>query len=195
MNYTNLTVIGLREELANRGLSTTGIKLKKDLIARLQQDDNDKADASSAANPQSSITVKAEADIDVPSAIVKTEVPPVPPIEPSEYGSDDLFDELDADALISASQQSQSALLKPESSFAVPPTPTLKRPPPEEDDFSGDEIFNDPGIEEIWTSSQQERRAAQAPIDKPEHVALIRRLLREKFGYPGFRGEQEKAIL
>lgn len=48
MNYHNLTVIGLREELANRGLSGTGIKLKKDLIARLQQDDNDKADASSS---------------------------------------------------------------------------------------------------------------------------------------------------
>ncbi|KAG9680306.1 ATP-dependent DNA helicase, partial [Aureobasidium melanogenum] len=200
MNYTNLTVIGLREELAKRGLSASAIKLKKDLIARLQQDDKDKADASSAAirpeaNPQSSITLKAEADIDVPSAKAKTEALHVPPVEPSEYGSDDLFDELDADALISASQQSPSALLKPESSFAVPPTPTLKRPLPEEDDFSGDEIFNDPGIEEIWTSSQQERRAPEAPIDKPEHVALIRRLLREKFGYPGFRGEQEKAIL
>ncbi|KAG9669204.1 ATP-dependent DNA helicase, partial [Aureobasidium melanogenum] len=192
MDYNNLTVIGLREALAKRGLSTTGIKLKKDLVARLQQDDNDEADAPSAvkseANPKSSITVQAEADI-------KTEALPVPPIETSEYGSDDLFDELDADALISASQQSQSAFLKPESSFAVPPTPTLKRPHPEEDDFSGDELFNDPGVEEIWTSSQQEKRAAQAPVDKPEHIALIRRLLREKFGYPGFRGEQEKAIL
>ncbi|KEQ62728.1 ATP-dependent DNA helicase [Aureobasidium melanogenum CBS 110374] len=197
MDYNNLTVIGLREELAKRGLTAASIKLKKDLVARLQQDDNDEADASSAvtseANPKSSITVRAEADI-------KTETLPVPPIETSEYGSDDLFDELDADALISASQQSQSAFLKPESSFAVPPTPTLKRPHPEEDDFSGDEIFNDPAIEEIWTSSQQEssqqeKRAAQAPVDKPEHIALIRRLLREKFGYPGFRGEQEKAIL
>ncbi|KAG9729297.1 ATP-dependent DNA helicase, partial [Aureobasidium melanogenum] len=60
---------GLREEMANRGLSATSIKLKKELIARLQQDDKDKADASSAAikseaNPQSS-TVKAEADIDM----------------------------------------------------------------------------------------------------------------------------------
>ncbi|KAG9750782.1 ATP-dependent DNA helicase, partial [Aureobasidium melanogenum] len=69
MNYSNLTSIGLREEMANRGLSATSIKLKKELIARLQQDDKDKADASSAAikseaNPQSS-TVKAEADIDM----------------------------------------------------------------------------------------------------------------------------------
>lgn len=195
MNYSNLTVIGLREELANRSLSATNIKLKKDLIARLQQDDNEKAGASSAvlkseADSQSSIT-----DIKVPSAKAKIESLPVPANEPSEYGSDDLFDELDADALISASQQSQSAVLKHESSFAVPPNPTLKRRLLEEDDFSGDEVFNDPKIEEIWTSSQQERHSAQAPVDKPEHAALIRRLLREKFGYPGFRGEQEKAIL
>ncbi|KAK6007705.1 hypothetical protein QM012_004519 [Aureobasidium pullulans] len=195
MNYTHLTVIGLREELAIRGLSATGIKLKKDLVARLQQDDNDKADASAAAiesevNPQSSITVTAEADIDGRTAHVKTEALPMPPNEPSEYGSDDLFDELDADALISASQQSPSAVSKPESSFACPPAPTLKRPLPEEDEFSGDEVSNDPEIEEIWTSSQQERRD-----DKPEHVTLIRRLLQEKFGYPGYRGEQEKAIL
>ncbi|KAH0025816.1 hypothetical protein KCU78_g4597, partial [Aureobasidium melanogenum] len=87
-----------------------------------------------------------------------------------------------------ASQQSQSTLFKPKSSFAVPPTSTLKRPPPEEDDFSGDEIFGDPGIEEMWTSSQQESRVAQAPIDKPEHVALIHKLLQDKFAYPGYRG-------
>jgi RecQ family ATP-dependent DNA helicase len=200
MNYNNLTVAGLREELNNRNLSHTGIRLKKDLVARLQQDDTDKANADAPVKAEaginSSATIKAEADVELPVVPVKTEAPyvPPPPCEPSEYGSDDLFDELDADALVSASQQSQSAPLN--SSFAVPPTPTLKRPlPQDEDDFSGDEMFNDPSIEEIWTSSQQAARNAEPPVDKPEYIALIRRLLKEKFGYPMFRGEQEKAIL
>ncbi|KAI4721731.1 ATP-dependent DNA helicase [Aureobasidium sp. EXF-10727] len=206
MNYHNLTVVGLREEFTRRGLSSTGIRLKKDMIARLQQHDNDNnVNAPSSvvkSEPNidsSSATVKAEAHDESLPATVKVEALRVPPpSEPSEYGSDDLFDELDADALLSASQQSQSAFVKPESSFAVPPTPTLKRPLPkdnDDDDFSGDDMFNDPSIEEMWTSSQQEQRNATPPADKPEHIALIRRLLREKFGYPGFRGEQEKAIL
>jgi RecQ family ATP-dependent DNA helicase len=201
MNYDKLTVVVLREELQRRGISSSGIRLKKELVARLQQDDTDKANADAAgsikveADINSSATIKAEDDVPV-----KTEAPYVPPLpcEPSEYGSDDLFDELDADALVSASQQSQSAIpnANPNSSFVVPPTPTLKRPlPQDEDDFSGDDMFNDPSIEEIWTSSQQAARNAEPPPDKPEHIGLIRRILKERFGYPAFRGEQEKAIL
>jgi RecQ family ATP-dependent DNA helicase len=205
MNYDKLTVAVLREELKSRNLSSTG-ELKKDLIACLQQDDTAKANVDASdivkveADIHSSVTIKAEDDVDLPVPVVpvKTEALYVPPLprEPSEYGSDDLFDELNADALVSASQQSQSAIAKPNSSFAVPPTPTLKRPlPQDEEDFSGDDIFNDPGIEEIWTSSQQAARNAEPPADKPEHIGLIRRILKEKFGYPAFRGEQEKAIL
>ncbi|KAI4808855.1 ATP-dependent DNA helicase, partial [Aureobasidium sp. EXF-8846] len=201
MNYDKLTVVVLREELQRRGISSSGIRLKKELVARLQQDDTDKANADAAgsikveADINSSATIKAEDDVPV-----KTEAPYVPPLpcEPSEYGSDDLFDELDADALVSASQQSQSAIpnANPNSSFVVPPTPTLKRPlPQDEDDFSGDDMSNDPSIEEIWTSSQQAARNAEPPPDKPEHIGLIRRILKERFGYPAFRGEQEKAIL
>ncbi|KAI5200943.1 DNA repair protein [Aureobasidium subglaciale] len=186
MNYNHLTVAGLQEELLNRSLSHKDIKLKKHMVARLQQDDIDNTtDAANADSPS-----KTEPIVDSSAATLKA--------EPSEYGSDDLFDELDADALISASQQSQSTPFQPKASFAVPPTPTLKRPLPEDDeeDFSGDDMFNDPSIEEIWTSSQKERRnVEQPPADKPEHIALVRSLLREKFGYPGFRGEQEKIIL
>ncbi|THX88209.1 ATP-dependent DNA helicase [Aureobasidium pullulans] len=121
MDYNKLTVVQLRAEQTRRGLSSSGIKLKKDLIARLQQDD-----AESEANT----------DAIQPAAPPPASPPaprPAPPLpqEPSEYGSDDLFDELDADALVSASQQD---------------------------------------------------------------IALVRTLLREKFGYPAFRGEQEKII-
>ncbi|KAH0025817.1 hypothetical protein KCU78_g4596, partial [Aureobasidium melanogenum] len=117
--------------LADCGLSATGIKLEKDLIARLRQDnnDNDKADASSATtNPQSSITVKAEADIDVPSAISKTPsstctahraVRPFSNPNPLLLSRLLLFDELNADALTTASQQSPSAFsLRPDTLFA-----------------------------------------------------------------------------
>ncbi|THZ32499.1 ATP-dependent DNA helicase [Aureobasidium pullulans] len=188
MDYNKLTVVQLRAEQTRRGLSSSGIKLKKDLIARLQEDD-----AESEANT----------DAIQPAAPPPASPPaprPAPPLpqEPSEYGSDDLFDELDADALVSASQQSQSAFVKPESSFTIPPTPTLKRPAPiddDDDDFDDNDIFNDPKIEDIWTSSQQESRNAPPPPDNPRDIALVRTLLREKFGYPAFRGEQEKIIL
>ncbi|THY75775.1 ATP-dependent DNA helicase [Aureobasidium pullulans] len=186
MDYNKLTVVQLRAEQTRRGLSSSGIKLKKDLIARLQQDD-----AESEANT----------DAIQPAAPPPASPPaprPAPPLpqEPSEYGSDDLFDELDADALVSASQQSQSAFVKSESSFTIPPTPTLKRPAPinDDDDFDDNDIFNDPKIEDIWTSSQQESRNAPPPPDNPRDIALVRTLLREKFGYPAFRGEQEKII-
>ncbi|THW27596.1 ATP-dependent DNA helicase [Aureobasidium pullulans] len=187
MDYNKLTVVQLRAEQTRRGLSSSGIKLKKDLIARLQEDD-----AESEANT----------DAIQPAAPPPASPPaprPAPPLpqEPSEYGSDDLFDELDADALVSASQQSQSAFVKPESSFTIPPTPTLKRPAPiddDDDDFDDNDIFNDPKIEDIWTSSQQESRNAPPPPDNPRDIALVRTLLREKFGYPAFRGEQEKII-
>ncbi|THW26899.1 ATP-dependent DNA helicase [Aureobasidium pullulans] len=183
MDYNKLTVVQLRAEQTRRGLSNSGIKLKKDLIARLQEDD-----AESEANTDA-----------IQPAAPPPASPPAPPLpeEPSEYGSDDLFDELDADALVSASQQSQSAFVKPESSFTIPPTPTLKRPAPiddDDDDFDDNDIFNDPKIEDIWTSSQQESRNAPPPPDNPRDIALVRTLLREKFGYPAFRGEQEKII-
>jgi RecQ family ATP-dependent DNA helicase len=183
MNYNNLTVIGLREEMSRREIPSTGIRLKKDLVARLLLDDKDKATANA-----SSATVQATASSQ-----------PQPVREASEAASDKLFDELDAEAIASASQPPQppSAPLNLESSFAVPVTPALKRPLPEDDDedeFSGDDIFDDPSIEEIWTSSQQERRDAE-PVDNPDHVVLVRKLLKDKFGYSGFRGEQEMAIL
>jgi hypothetical protein len=107
MNYNNLTVAGLREELKTRDVSRTGIKLKKDLVARLQQDDTARANANpdasnsvvkAEANLDSSATIEAEDHVDLPAIAVRTETPyvPPPPREPSEYGSDDLFDELDA---------------------------------------------------------------------------------------------------
>ncbi|THY42825.1 ATP-dependent DNA helicase [Aureobasidium pullulans] len=114
MDYNKLTVVQLRAEQTRRGLSSSGIKLKKDLIARLQQDDAESEANTDAIQPAA------------PPPVSPPALRPAPPLpqEPSEYGSDDLFDELDADALVSA----------------------------------------------------------------------IRTLLREKFGYPAFRGEQEKII-
>ncbi|THW21097.1 ATP-dependent DNA helicase [Aureobasidium pullulans] len=126
MDYNKLTVVQLRAEQTRRGLSSSGIKLKKDLIARLQQDD-----AESEANT----------DAIQPAAPPPASPPaprPAPPLpqEPSEYGSDDLFDELDADALVSASQQEKfgypafrgeqekiiRAILRGENALAILPT-------------------------------------------------------------------------
>ncbi|TIA33953.1 ATP-dependent DNA helicase [Aureobasidium pullulans] len=122
MDYNKLTVVQLRAEQTRRGLSSSGIKLKKDLIARLQQDD-----AASEANTDA-----------IQPAAPPPASPPAPPLpkEPSEYGSDDLFDELDADALVSASQQEKfgypafrgeqekiiRAILRGENALAILPT-------------------------------------------------------------------------
>lgn len=105
----------------------------------------------------------------------------------SEYGSDDLFDELDADALISASQQSPPTKLQSPSPLSQPRS--RKRQLPSDDEFAGDDVFDDPDIEDFLSSQPEPQQ------NNPDHVTLARRLLSEKFGYSGFRGEQEKAIL
>lgn len=172
MDYSALTVVKLKDELKTRGLPSSQIKFKKDMIICLLQDDIKKA----SHTPASSATVvAAPVSTPVPAPVSAPVDVPVSTDQDSEYGSDDLFDELDADALISASQQSPPALLSTHSSFALQHSPTLKRSlPQDEGDFLDDEM----------------------PVkDNPEHVALVRRLLKDKFGYSGFRGEQEKAIL
>ncbi|THX89374.1 ATP-dependent DNA helicase [Aureobasidium pullulans] len=122
MDYNKLTVVQLRAEQTRRGLSSSGIKLKKDLIARLQQDDAESEASTDAIQPAAPPPAPRPA-------------PPLPQ-EPSEYGSDDLFDELDADALVSASQQEKfgypafrgeqekiiRAILRGENALAILPT-------------------------------------------------------------------------
>ncbi|THV86462.1 hypothetical protein D6D29_01540 [Aureobasidium pullulans] len=51
MDYTQLTVAKLKDELKERDIPSTGLKLKKDFVDRLEQDDSDKVKDQPTASP------------------------------------------------------------------------------------------------------------------------------------------------
>ena len=86
MDYNQLTVIKLKEELKERGIPSTSLKLKKDLVDRLVQDDEEKA--TSAEPPTERPDEAGEAPLNQPLDQDPQSPPPKEPEIPNNLANE-----------------------------------------------------------------------------------------------------------